>query len=388
MSIMCRALSGDLYVYPISDTFQTIHDVRAALSLTLEVPCSRINLYKEWYECKDEDLLQANDMYEIFVRQVSVLPWIPIHKLDMYGLAQNPHPEAVHIVHSFIRVDPQCVIESIWRALSGNPEAVSILIHEYPQNIRWKEWCSVESLPAIEYALRFPEQIVWSSFSANSHPRAVCYMTSNSENIDWEALSKNVCPDVVPIMAEHLHRVQFRRLGLNKCPQVISFLLSHLDQVPIAWRLDTFSSNPTQEMVNYLIQNPEEINWIQFCRNPNPVALDFLFSNHSHKIAWKMLALNSNPIVIEKVKENLKRLMIPSMWEILLHNPSGEWVPFVMQHIEEFRQFGFSRTFNLSTMWSNPKLMPIFEYFKDEVCRNLNWCDWYLFSKNPGIFES
>lgn len=393
-SVVCRTLSGDLYLFALSDAFQRIHDIRMSLSTTLQVPFSRLCLFvtdepsEDWRVCQDEDLLQTNATYEIFVRPVSVLSWIPIQKLDLYGLAQNLHPEAVHIVENFIRREPNCVIESIWRALSGNPQAVSLMIQEYPQYICWKDWCTIETIEAIEYTLRFPEHIVWSAFSANSHPLAVCHMKSNSEKIDWDALSKNVCPDVVPIMEDHLQHVQFRRLGLNQCPEVVRFLLTQLDHVDKLWRLDTFSLNATNEMVTYLIHHPDEINWVNFCRNPNPLALDFLFENYSHKIAWKMLALNTNPTAMNIVKQNLQRLIVPSIWEILLHNPSGNWVPYVIQHIDEFRQFGFSRTFNLSTMWSNPKMMPIFEYFKDDVCRNINWCDWYLFSKNPSIFES
>ncbi len=66
-------------------------------------------------------------------------------------------------------------------------------------------------------------------------------------------------------------------------------------------KLNYYCLSENEKAIDYLLENPELIEWNLFSRNSNPIAIELLEKN-KHKINWSILSYNEN--AIELLKRN------------------------------------------------------------------------------------
>jgi hypothetical protein len=67
------------------------------------------------------------------------------------------------------------------------------------------------------------------------------------------------------------------------------------------------SKNPHDKMVDYLLENPIEISRFNFLENPNPKAVDYFFEKGWHLNVGSILHLSRNPN--QRVREYLQNVV-------------------------------------------------------------------------------
>ena len=83
-------------------------------------------------------------------------------------------------------------------------------------------------------------------------------------------------------------------------------MVSYLINNPI-YIMNTFSSNTNTKAVEYLIQHPDQIDWILFSSNTNDQAVRFLLQ-HIDRIHWSVFTLNTNDIAVDYLLQNEYRI--------------------------------------------------------------------------------
>lgn len=154
---------------------------------------------------------------------------------------------------------------------------------------------------------------------------------------------------------------------------------------------ELLSSNPSDAVVNYLLNNPDKIDWYYFSKNTNEKAVAFLKKNKAN-INWSCLSGNTSNKAIRLLKEHPVRIDVdqlslnsnPKAFELLLtfpdncinyNNLSGNSNPEAVAYLiknkpEEINWRMFSR---------NPAAMPYLEAHPEKV-------NFQTFWENPAIF--
>ena len=205
--------------------------------------------------------------------------------------------------------------------------------------------------------------------SNNRNPMALDYILRNPKN----------CP---------MHHVMF---GLSHNPIAIAYLETHKNMIALselfqnpnlsqdlfeillkgyttAYYYEHLYSNPSDVVVDYLLNNPHTINvnWYYFSKNTNERAVAYLKKNEKN-INWSCLSGNESNGAIRLLIENRERIDFdrlslnsnPKAFELLLTFPD-DCINYI----------------NLSAN-TNPKAVAyLIQNRPDEI----NWC---LFSKNP-----
>jgi hypothetical protein len=215
-----------------------------------------------------------------------------------------------------------------WRALSRNPEAVSILVNNLQSMYFWEvsknkniapifekyidvstkicaspantlslkdimenalnqfNWSYMSANPsAIDILSANPKYIDYATLSANPNPRAMPLLESHVEKIDWVALSANPNPKAMPLLESHMEKIDWTALSSN--PAAGKFLKASPHR--IVWR--ELSANPCDAALSLLEASPDRIYWPALSRNTAPRAL-VLLSNNLEMVDWAALSLN------------------------------------------------------------------------------------------------
>lgn len=195
------------------------------------------------------------------------------------------------------------------------------------------------------------------------------YIFSNKTEIDWLYLSYNKSEWAANII-------------INKIKKDKDFIFN----IPIDWVyknqyafkelrpnynfkyacetiLTVLSGNPCDNVVEYLIEHPEKINWLWFSTNTNDKAIEYM-KQKLDKIKWMWLCANTSPKAIEIIKNNVDKID----WYNLSSNPSAK--DLINQ--------------NSIKLWHSMSANPM---MIDTLKDNFDKIDWYLMSENPAIFH-
>jgi len=252
--------------------------------------------------------------------------WIPVEKLKIKYLCQNPHPDAIALIESALEENPN--IDLDWKALSANPSAIDLLTTEYITNPH-----------------QYPGRICWSSLSRNPAGMPLLFHDIHSRcRIDWSALSAN--PSAISVLESERTR-RFQQLDyseLSRNPAGIPLLLSiqKNSRFPPIIDWTRLSSNPSPLAMELLRENPDKISWPQLLANPSAMPWIEAFPE---KINWKILSVNPSAadLLSDAVRENPDKVN----WEGLSRNPNA-----------------------IHILWENQERI-----------------NWYCLSTNPGIFQ-
>ncbi len=114
-----------------------------------------------------------------------------LDKIYWYGLAKNTNIKAIKLLED--NIDKFINIESAWRALSSNPNAIHILEKHYDK-IHWYYFAQNTNIKAIKLLEDninkfINDKIVWKALSLN--PNAIYILEKNLNKVDWICLSQN-----------------------------------------------------------------------------------------------------------------------------------------------------------------------------------------------------
>ena len=301
------------------------------------------------------------------------------HKINYYGLSQNPSPLAIPLLEKNIdKVD--------WFALSSNPNAISIL-EKNLNKVDWSELCyNINAIPIIEnyinntyndskshYSIYWDNHIDWEMLSSN--PSAVNIIENNFETIknvtiysyyshawEWSGLCMNTNPKVVRMVDEDINGFDYINwVYLSSNPSAIYILEENLDKVN--W--EELSTNPNA--IPIIEKNLDKVNWTRLSCNKNPEALR-IFEKNLDKVDWKCISANPNPEIIPLLKRNLDKIY----WNNLAQNPIGI---SVIKHVLNNTLTNILR----KNLWSNIS--------NECILDNLAYIDWFYLSMNPKIFK-
>jgi|688.fasta_scaffold11700_16 hypothetical protein len=316
---------------------------------------------------------------KLFPTKYVLRSWIPINKLNGYGLSSNPN--AVNFLEENLNMIN-------WRELSSNPNAIELL-RANPDKIDWVFLSKNPDLKAIEMLKANPDKISWGYLAQNSNPEAIKLIEEkikvNPEIIPFDNLAANETPEAIKLI------FLFNRLNKNTLYQVSNSMrfwsilsrnskaVKILKANPRNIHWDQLCSNKSTEAIQLLeeqmtnkwvdpVKIDKNISWLNLSSNPNQRAFEILEANPT-KIDYRGLSANSNPNAIELLKKRMevqneyKRKEDRIDWKTLSKNPGA---------IELIK---------------NKKI------YEDELSdskslEDTEKIDWRILSSNPAIFEA
>lgn len=323
--------------------------------------------------------------YNVFISPASsVWEWIDEDCLDSVGLCENSNPKIV----DYLRQHPEHLI---WFAVNANPVCTDLLF-DHPEHIDIKWLCKNSHPRAVQYTLDHIASFQGIQFiecvqhmCTNSNPDIIRFLSMPQclPHLNWVFLSLNECPEVVTLFERYPDRVIWSVVGMNRCEQVASFIVRNIHRM--THNMNVLCSNPSTVIVDYLLDHPQQIEFVYFSSNCNDKAVDALLHVFYDDVCWETFAQNKNPRAIQYVYENLHRIKPVRLWYLLLEQ--GEHgVSYWLQHLDIIRDL-FHHITHSSRMMSSSWVIPILYEFRHCLTRkNVSWFSWYCLSKNSGIF--
>jgi hypothetical protein len=269
-------------------------------------------------------------------------------KIDYGGLSANTNPKALDLLRQQIAINPDSID---WDALSKNPIAMPLLLEN-------------------------KKRIVWKAFCSNPHPYTITLlkneMIEDHDNrhiyLDWKSLSSNTSNEAIAFLflPENIHNIDWKVLSDNTNPEAIKLLAEKAKE------------------------GKDELNWFAICRNEN--AIDIIldaFKNYAWYIKWSTLVNNTNPEVINIIKNTLElndddKTKQQIRWFELSPNPSA--INILLKNQDKI----IWTTFCGNTMIKHPKALKLLEEKIEEENKQRrkegNKITWSVLSANPSIF--
>ena len=230
---------------------------------------------------------------------------------------------------------------------------------------------------ALDYILRNPKHCpmygIMSGLSRN--PGAIAFLEKNKSFIISSNLSEN--PNLSQklfdiILKERRTAYYYEYLCSNPSDVVVDYLLNNPDN--INWYY--FSKNTNKRAVAYLKKNKDKINWSclsgnesnkaicllkenpefidsdQLSLNSNPRAFDLLLTLPGDCINYNNLSANTNPKAVAYLIKNKPEEI---NWSLFSKNPAA--MSYLMTNLEKV---------NFTTLWANPA---IFQIDEQAVCK-------------------
>jgi hypothetical protein len=212
-----------------------------------------------------------------------------------------------------------------YQELAANPHGFDTIREYYPSRISMYLACKNPSDHAVLHVLQKPSYISWVYFIDNPNDMAVEYICRHyhylrsvyvDEHAIWTGFAKNPHDRILDIVFtftnEQFTRYVWDGLSMNTNERAILFLLERHQYNYIQ------SSHASDLVVEYLLQHPMSIQWGDFCRNPNSIAVDFLFDTWLHEGT-----INARDEVLFAGRID---------WEPLSQNPHDRVVSFLLRH--------------------------------------------------------
>lgn len=242
----------------------------------------------------------------------------------MYRIDHTPY-KLTPFISNFFEVD-------IWDKICQNPEAIEIIKNKMRTD---HEMINFELLLKNEnvYQLFVEEGNILNDFILNK------------ENLPESCLNElNLC------ISETSH-ILARNISKHASSKAINYL-----QLYASYLLDIKCLSENPEAIDYLLEYPEEIDWVQLSLNPKAI---FLLKDNLDKIDWNKLSLN--PSAGELLEQNLHLIN----WKNLSSNPGA---------IHLLRKY--PQKIHWKQLSKNPEAIHLLEQNLEKI----NWC---LLSGNP-----
>ena len=268
---------------------------------------------------------------------------------DVYfvGLCESASNEAAV---QMLRENLDCVH---WHILSANPHdaAVDFLLNEHPDKLDWAQLSANHNDKAVTYLMHpanhrfYPEwdwanlslnsndrivdmlldneeHIHWANLSGNPNPRAAALLLKNQDKIDWDAFAR-VADDAsidLFLTTERMECLDWTAMAMNPGKRAVELVRNHLmahtdvihglrseggppqirraatmwEKIKPVW--NSFSMNPSDDAVDFIVANPGYMSWDFLCFNPSDRAISMLEKNRN-RVDWEILSYNPNPLL-------------------------------------------------------------------------------------------
>lgn len=184
----------------------------------------------------------------------------------------------------------------------------------------------------------------------------------------FDCANHNDC--VVDYLLQNPDKINWEEFSSNTNPKAVIFSIKKQNKHNINW--GAFSSNPHPKAVEHLLrkENKEKIQWHKFSSNSNPRAVQYLLRDENRKnIVWSYFCENDNSEAVRFLLEEENRRHIK--WNKFCKNPNPLAVSFLINP-------EFKKRFNLE--WLNENTNPeAIEY----LLLNDNYVNFGLLSSNP-----
>jgi hypothetical protein len=316
---------------------------------------------------------------KLFPTKYVLRSWIPINKLNGYGLSSNPN--AVNFLEENLNMIN-------WRELSSNPNAIELLRAN-------------------------PDKIDWVLLSKNPDPKAIEMLKENPDKISWGYLAQNSNPEAIKLIEEKIkvnpEIIPFDNLAANETPEAIKliFLFNRLNkntmyQVSNSMRFWSILSR-NSKAVKILKANPSKIHWDQLCSNKSTEAIQLLEEQMTNKwvdpvkidknISWLNLSSNPNQRAFEILEANPTKID----YRGLSANSNPNAIELLKKRMEVQNEYKRKEDrIDWKTLSKNPGAIELIKnkkIYEDELPDNKSLedtekIDWRILSSNPAIFEA
>jgi hypothetical protein len=316
---------------------------------------------------------------KLFPTKYVLRSWIPINKLNGYGLSSNPN--AVNFLEENLNMIN-------WRELSSNPNAIELLRAN-------------------------PDKIDWVLLSKNPDPKAIEMLKANPDKISWGYLAQNSNPEAIKLIEEKIkvnpEIIPFDNLAANETPEAIKliFLFNRLNkytmyQVSNSMRFWSILSR-NSKAVKILKANPSKIHWDQLCSNKSTEAIQLLEEQITNKwvdpvkidknISWLNLSSNPNQRAFEILEANPTKID----YRGLSANSNPNAIELLKKRMEVQNEYKKKEDrIDWKTLSKNPGAIELIKnkkIYEDELpdsksLEDTEKIDWRILSSNPAIFEA
>jgi hypothetical protein len=316
---------------------------------------------------------------KLFPTKYVLRSWIPINKLNGYGLSSNPN--AVNFLEENLNMIN-------WRELSSNPNAIELLRAN-------------------------PDKIDWVLLSKNPDPKAIEMLKENPDKISWGYLVQNSNPEAIKLIEEKIkvnpEIIPFDNLAANETPEAIKliFLFNRLNkytmyQVSNSMRFWSILSR-NSKAVKILKANPSKIHWDQLCSNKSTEAIQLLEEQITNKwvdpvkidknISWLNLSSNPNQRAFEILEANPTKID----YRGLSANSNPNAIELLKKRMEVQNEYKKKEDrIDWKTLSKNPGAIELIKnkkIYEDELpdsksLEDTEKIDWRILSSNPAIFEA
>ena len=195
---------------------------------------------------------------------------------------------------------------------------------------------------AVSYLLSTQEHIDYGLFSRNPSDEAVDYLLKNPGYIYYSQFSRNPNEKAVDFMLANPDRICIWNMSFNTNPRAIHYLITYMKRNPDLYisEKNVLSTVPCKESILYLIQFPNDINYISFCTNPHDLAVEFLLTNKK-RILWSECNKNTNNIMVSYLINNPIYIM-----NTFSSNTNTKAVEYLIQHPDQIDWILFSSNTN------------------------------------------
>lgn len=263
-----------------------------------------------------------------------------------------------------------------------NKKAVELLrkrIEEQPNSIDWDQLSKNQSaMPLLEEQLSIDRSsrtkiIRWDAFLCNPNPKTITMLKrrlieepSYFLDIPWSSLSSNTSDEAIQFLEENYNNIDWKILSGNTNTKAIKLLEAREKIHPDHLDLYSICSNKNAiNIINKLFEDSDRrllIRWATLSRNTNKGAIEIL--------KWKLGRRDAGEISWSELSAN------PSAIEILLDNPDK----IVWSRFSDNTKINDKRAIELLRK-------KIAEERGIEKVSGGNYLNWYSLSANPSIFK-
>jgi len=318
---------------------------------------------------------------KLFPTKYVLRSWIPINKLNGYGLSSNPN--AINFLEENLNMIN-------WRELSSNPNAIELL-RANPYKIDWVLLSKNPDPKAIEMLKANPDKISWGYLAQNSNPEAIKLIEEkikvNPEIIHFDNLAANETPEAMKLIEENV-------LNENTVYQTSQSAMYQISNSMRFWSILSKNS----KAIKILKANPRKIQWDQLCSNKSTEAIQLLEEQMKNnwidrRISWLNLSSNPNQRAFAILEANPTKID----YRGLSDNSNPNAIELLKKRMEVQNEYKKKEDrIDWKTLSKNPSAIELIKnkkIYEDELpdsksLEDTEKIDWRILSSNPAIFEA
>lgn len=279
--------------------------------------------------------------------------WFDKSKLSIKYLSSNPNINAIAYLERLLEKSSKNMKDLDWDKLSRNESAMS-LIKKYPKKIVWTGMSGNSNPEALKLLKENLNKLSWPNLSQNSNPEALKMLKENPNKISWPNFSKNSNPEAIKMLRQNPSKIDIHSLAQNSNPEATEILKEYINMLSDD---DWNEINANTSNINFLNEYPEHIDSYSLSQNPN--ATEYLIENPD-KINWR--TVDRNPklnLIIEKFPELYQANKSKLSYFKLSENPSIFKQNYDIQsrhNLTEALNTGYSKDIAVSSVMGDKNL--------------------------------